>query len=64
LRERQLKPHLVQRFQFSNDKHFDEKLDDVVGLYLNPPENAVVFCVDEKTQRLSPGKNTAYTAVM
>ena len=50
LRKRKLKPHLVQSFQFSNDKHFDEKLDDVVGLYLDPPENAVVFCVDEKTQ--------------
>ena len=50
MRERQLKSHLVQRFQFNNDKHFDEKLDDAVGLYLNPPENAVVFCVDEKTQ--------------
>ena len=54
----------MQSFQFSNDKHFDEKLDDVAGLYLDPPENAIVFCVDEKTQRLSIRKNTADTAVM
>jgi hypothetical protein len=42
------------------DKHFEEKLCDVVGLYLNPPENAVIFCVDEKTSiqafdRTQPG---------
>lgn len=45
-----LKPHLVKTFKLSNDKHFIEKLKDVVGLYLNPPENALVFCVDEKSQ--------------
>jgi transposase len=45
-----LKPHLVKTFKISNDKHFIEKLRDVVGLYLNPPENALVFCVDEKSQ--------------
>ena len=45
-----LKPHLVKTFKLSNDKHFIEKLTDVVGLYLNPPENALVFCVDEKSQ--------------
>jgi transposase len=45
-----LKPHLVKTFKLSNDKHFVEKLKDVVGLYLNPPENALVFCVDEKSQ--------------
>lgn len=50
LHERNLKPHLVERFQFSTDPEFEEKLDDVVGLYLDPPENAVVFCIDEKTQ--------------
>jgi hypothetical protein len=44
-----LKPHLEKTFKVSNDKHFEEKLIDVVGLYLNPPENAVVFCLDEKT---------------
>jgi transposase len=50
LRERGVKPHLVKRFQFSTDKDFESKLKDVVGLYLNPPENSIVFCVDEKTQ--------------
>jgi len=50
LRERDIKPHLVKRFQFSTDKDFIRKLQDVVGLYLNPPENAIVFCVDEKSQ--------------
>ena len=38
-----LKPHLEKTFKVSNDPHFEEKLCDVVGLYLNPPENAVVF---------------------
>lgn len=45
-----LKPHLVKTFKLSNDPHFIEKLKDVVGLYLNPPEHALVFCVDEKSQ--------------
>ncbi len=44
-----LKPHLSKHFKVSNDPHFDEKLRDVVGLYLNPPDKAVVFCVDEKS---------------
>jgi transposase len=50
LRERDLKPHLVKKFQFSNDPDFEAKLNDVVGLYLNPPDNAIVLCVDEKSQ--------------
>jgi transposase len=45
-----LKPHLVETFKLSRDKHFVEKLTDVVGLYLNPPEHALVLCVDEKSQ--------------
>lgn len=45
-----LKPHLVRTFKLSNDPHFVEKLLDVVGLYLNPPEHALVLCVDEKSQ--------------
>jgi transposase len=45
-----LKPHLVRSFKVSNDAHFEEKLVDVVGLYLDPPENAMVFSVDEKSQ--------------
>jgi transposase len=47
---RGLKPHLVKTFKLSSDRRFDEKLIDVVGLYLNPPEQAVVLCVDEKSQ--------------
>jgi len=47
---RGLKPHLVEMFKLSNDQRFDEKLIDVVGLYMNPPEKAVVLCMDEKSQ--------------
>ena len=47
---RGLKPHRVETFKLSNDKRFEEKLVDVVGLYLNPPEKAVVLCMDEKSQ--------------
>ena len=50
LRERDLKPHLVKRFQLSKDPEFSQKLEDVVGLYLEPPDNSIVFCVDEKSQ--------------
>lgn len=55
-----LKPHLQRTFKLSNDKQFTAKLRDVVGIYLSPPEHAVVFCVDEKTQiqaldRTQPG---------
>jgi len=45
-----LKPHLVRTFKLSNDPHFVDKLLDVVGLYLNPPEHALVLCADEKSQ--------------
>ena len=47
---RGLKPHLVETFKLSNDPAFEEKLTDVVGLYLDPPEQAVVLCMDEKSQ--------------
>ena len=55
-----LKPHLVRTFKVSNDPHFADKLEDIVGLYLNPPANALVFSVDEKSQiqaldRTQPG---------
>jgi transposase len=49
-RARNLRPWLVDTFKLSNDKHFEAKLVDVVGLYLDPPERAVVFSFDEKTQ--------------
>ena len=45
-----LRPHLVRTFKLSNDPHFIEKLVDVVGLYLHPPEHALVLSVDEKSQ--------------
>jgi DDE superfamily endonuclease len=45
-----LKPWKVDTFKISNDPRFEEKLVDVVGLYLNPPQRAAVFCFDEKTQ--------------
>lgn len=55
-----LKPHLVKTFKLSNDKHFMEKLTDIVGLYLDPPDKALVLAVDEKSQiqaldRTQPG---------
>jgi len=55
-----LKPHLVATFKLSNDPRFAEKVTDVVGLYLNPPDKALVLCVDEKSQiqaldRTQPG---------
>ena len=55
-----LKPHLTRGFKVSNDPLFEEKVTDIVGLYLDPPERAVVLCVDEKSQiqaldRTQPG---------
>ena len=55
-----LQPYRVKTFKLSKDKRFEEKLTDVVGVYLNPPDKAVVLCVDEKTQvqaldRTQPG---------
>ena len=49
-RHHNLKPHLVETFKLSKDKQFSEKLHDVVGLYLNPPDKALVLSVDEKSQ--------------
>ena len=46
---RGLKPHLVKTFKLSNDRRFEEKLVDVVGLYLSPPDRVVVLCMDEKS---------------
>lgn len=55
-----LKPHLVETFKVSSDPRFAEKLEAIVGLYLNPPEHALVLCCDEKSQiqaldRTQPG---------
>ena len=49
-RDNDIKPHLVRTFKISRDPNFCAKFWDVIGLYLNPPENAIVFCCDEKTQ--------------
>lgn len=49
-REHGIKPHRTRSFKLSNDKRFAEKLDDIVGLYLNPPEHALVLSCDEKSQ--------------
>src|SRR5205823_11174218 len=45
-----LQPHRQRHFKLSKDPFFVEKVRDIAGLYLNPPENAVVLCVDEKSQ--------------
>jgi len=55
-----LKPHVVKTFKLSNDPQFIERLEDIVGLYLNPPEHALVLSIDEKSQmqaldRTQPG---------
>jgi transposase len=59
-RAHNLKPHLVSTFKLSTDPQFAEKVEDVVGLYINPPDNAIVLSVDEKSQiqaldRTQPG---------
>ncbi len=59
-RQHGLKPHLARSFKLSNDPHFAEKLEAIIGLYLNPPEHAIVLCADEKSQiqaldRTQPG---------
>ena len=56
-----LKPHLSRTFKLSRDAKFLEKLTDVVGLYLNPPDKTLVLCLDEKSQiqaldRTQPGR--------
>jgi len=55
-----LKPHRIDTFKVSNDPQFEEKVADVVGLYMNPPDKAMVLCIDEKSQiqaldRTQPG---------
>ena len=45
-----IKPHRLETFKISNDPHFEEKFWDVIGLYLDPPEKALVLCCDEKGQ--------------
>jgi transposase len=47
--EAELKPHRLERYMASNDPQFEEKAAAIIGLYMNPPENAAVFCIDEKS---------------
>lgn len=59
-RANELKPHIIRTFKLSRDKHFEEKFWDVIGLYLSPPDKALVLCCDEKSQcqaleRTQPG---------
>jgi hypothetical protein len=59
-REAGLKPHLMRPFKVSSDPRFEEKVTDIVGLYMRPPDHALVLCVDEKSQihaldRTQPG---------
>jgi hypothetical protein len=49
LAQPRLKPHRLDSHMASNDPHFEEKAADIIGLYVNPPQHAAVFCVDEKT---------------
>ena len=58
-----LKPHLVETFKISTDPNFAEKLEVIVGLYLNPPEHALVLCCDEKSQIQALDRNSAKPAV-
>ncbi|MGH9207510.1 MAG: IS630 family transposase [Acidimicrobiales bacterium] len=53
-RDHGLRPHRVETFKLSNDPQFIEKLTDVVGLYFNPPDKAMVLCVDEKVRHEAP----------
>jgi len=49
LAQAKLRPHRLERYLASNDPEFESKAADIIGLYLNPPQHAAVFCVDEKT---------------
>ena len=51
-----IRPHRLRRHMISNDPDFESKAADVIGLYLNPPEHAAVFCVDEKTASARPSR--------
>jgi transposase len=48
-RRARLRPHQVERYMMSNDPDFEKKAADIIGLYVNPPQHAAIFCVDEKT---------------
>jgi hypothetical protein len=55
LAQAKLQPHRLDRYMASNDPEFEAKAADIIGLYMNPPQHAAVFCVDEKTGSAGPG---------
>lgn len=59
-----LKPHQVDTFKLSNDPQFIDKVRDIVGLYLDPPEKALVLCVDEKSQIQALDRSTPVLPMM
>jgi transposase len=61
-RQHGLEPHLLRTFKLSRDPAFAEKLEVIVGLYLAPPEHALVLCVDEKSQIQALGPHAAWPA--
>jgi len=58
-----LKPHLVKGFKVSNDPMFEEKVTDIVGLYLDPPDRAVMLCGDEKSQIQAPDRTRPFVGL-
>ncbi len=63
-RDHELRPWKVDRFKVSNDPRFEEKLADVVGMYVNSPQRPVVFAFDEKTQMPGVGSHAAVSLPM
>ncbi len=59
-----VQPHRTKTFKLSNDPFFVEKVRDIVGLYLDPPDHAIVLAVDEKSQIQALSKNQACTSTM
>ena len=62
-KQNDLKPHLTRTFKLSSDPQFETKFWDVIGLYLNPPDKALVLCCDEKSQLSGAGTYPAWIAV-
>jgi transposase len=64
LTQARLKPHRLQRYLASDDPDFESKAADIIGLYLNPPQHAAVFCVDEKTAIQGAGSTPSRAAAV
>ena len=63
-RKHGLKPHRIERYMASNDPDFEKKAADIIGLYLNPPAHAAVFCVDEKDRDSGAGSQGSGAAAL